>query len=115
MNTPRTVVCPFTLAICHFGVVQRSEKAQPRQKDGTCKVCQTRRTRGRYLIISPADQIVPVELYPIPGHCLPITVVGDVADDGKYILSFNNIGVFEHFQIPKRRQEENGFKVNFEY
>lgn len=82
-------------------MVQKSKKVHGREKEGTCRECQTQRTRSHRLLVPPVNQIVPVELYPVPGHALPVAVVGDVADDSKHVLGFNDIGVFEHFQIPK--------------
>ena len=51
-----------------------SEKAQKREKR-TCRWYQAKRTTDHYLITSPVDKIFPVELYPIPGHSLPIAVI----------------------------------------
>lgn len=82
-------------------MVQKTKKVHGREEEGTCRECQTKRTRSHHPLVPPVDQIVPVELYPVPGHALPVGVVGDVADDGEHILGFDDIGVFEHFQIPK--------------
>lgn len=82
-------------------MVQKTKNVHGREEGGTCRERQTKRTRSHHPLIPPVDQIVPVELYPVPGHALPVGVVGDVADDGEHILGFDDIGVFEHFQIPK--------------
>lgn len=101
INRPRrTVLWSFTSDNMPFGYgLEVKESTRKRKRRHMQRV--SKRTRSHHPLVPPVNQIVPVELYPVPGHGLPIGIIGDIADDGKHILGFNDIGVFDHLQIPK--------------
>lgn len=89
-----------------------SEKSRQREKEGARGWSQTK-THKNEGCCPPVHQIVPVELDPVPGHALPVSVIGDVSDDCKHVLRFNHVWVLEQVQIPKRRKAGQQLKINF--